>query len=552
MGQMVIQRLVRSIVPASGLLLAFGLLAWLTLAGCDMGLRSSAASDHLQCQIVNRGRLLPWGLAMGLGTLVPLSLAYGFSHRRQEPPQGVEYALKDPRLAYWAIDREGIFTCCEGQGLERFVRDQKTLIGKSICELLPHVAALADNHRRVLRGEEFCAVVEIPPAAILEVSYQPIRDAEGQILGAHGVAIDITRWKQAEKELRREHEFVENLIQDTTAIVLLLDTAGRILRCNPVLEKVTGYALHEIQDRDWLSLLVPEAEHAQLRTIAAKVLCGEEVASSVSSVMTKDGVPHRIEWNHRPLRDAQGNTLGILAIGSDVTALHEAQTRAVQAERLAAIGEMVTGLAHESGNALQRIQACLEMLALQVQDRPAALDLVYRIQIAEDHLHLLYEEVRQYAAPIVLRREPAHVGDVLQQAWTHLEPIRLGRSVAFDNHVPANYVCRIDRYALERVFRNILENALAAAADPVHIVVWGQNAVLGGQPAVELRLRDNGPGLDSEQKKRIFEPFYTTKTQSTGLGMAIAKRLVEAHDGRIAVGDAASRGAEIVVTLPKE
>jgi signal transduction histidine kinase len=191
------------------------------------------------------------------------------------------------------------------------------------------------------------------------------------------------------------------------------------------------------------------------------------------------------------------------------------------------------------------------MLALQVQAQPAALDLVYRIQIAQDHLRQLYEEVRQYAAPIVLRRDPTHVSNVLQQAWEHLEPVRAGRTIEFANHAETNYVCRIDRYAMERVFRNILENSLAAASDPVRIDVVWRDAWLGEQTAVEIRLRDNGPGLTAEQRKRIFEPFYTTKTQSTGLGMAITKRLVEAHGGQIAVGNVAC-GAEIVVTLPKE
>jgi PAS domain S-box-containing protein len=557
MGRIVIRRLVRGLPPARGLLLPFGLLAWLMLAGCAMGSRSHADSDRTPRLGAAQEYLLPWVIVAWVGSLVALSLVLTSLCRRQKraralAEEGVKHALKDTRLAYWAIDREGTLTFCEGQGLARFVPPQETLVGKSVCDLFPHVAAFAENHRRVLAGEEFSAVVEISPLAILEISYRPIRNAQGQIVGARGVVVDITQWKQAEKELRREHQFVENLIQAAPAIVMLLDPSGHILRCNPGLEKVTGYDQHELQDRDWLSTFVPEAEHAQIRAVTAKAIDSEEIVTSITTIVTKDDDQLQIEWNYRALRDAQGNVLGILAFGNDVTALHEARTRAVQAERLAAIGEMVTGLAHESGNALQRIQACLEMLALQVQDRPAALDLVYRIQIAEDHLHLLYEEVRQYAAPIVLRREPVHVSDVLQQAWEHLEPIRTGRIVEFDNHVPANYVCRVDRYAMERVFRNILENALAAAADPVHIAALWRDAALGEQPAMELRLRDNGPGLTSEQKRRIFEPFYTTKTQSTGLGMAIAKRLVEAHGGRIAVGDQVSGGAEIVVLLPKE
>jgi signal transduction histidine kinase len=105
---------------------------------------------------------------------------------------------------------------------------------------------------------------------------------------------------------------------------------------------------------------------------------------------------------------------------------------------------------------------------------------------------------------------------------------------------------------MEQVFRNVLENALAACRDPVEVTVTAAADTLDGQPALLVSVRDNGPGLNAEQRKRIFEPFYTTKTKGTGLGMAIAKRIVEAHGGRIAVGPGTGRGAEILLLLPRE
>jgi two-component system sensor kinase FixL len=231
----------------------------------------------------------------------------------------------------------------------------------------------------------------------------------------------------------------------------------------------------------------------------------------------------------------------------------EAQRRALQVERLAAIGEMLTALTHESGNALQRTQACLEMLALEVRENPAALDYVGRIQDAQDYLHHLYEEVGQFAAPIKLDREPLDLGAVLQQTWAHLQPQREARDVQLRvdlGHPPPT--CYVDPFAMEQVLRNVLENSLAACSDPVRIEVTQTESRLEARPAVQIAARDNGPGLNAEQRRRIFDPFYTTKTRGTGLGMAIAKRLVEAHGGRIAVGPGAGCGAEILITLPKE
>jgi signal transduction histidine kinase len=193
------------------------------------------------------------------------------------------------------------------------------------------------------------------------------------------------------------------------------------------------------------------------------------------------------------------------------------------------------------------------MLALEVRECPAAVDLVQRIQSAQDRLQQLYEEVRQYAAPVVLRREVCSLRDLVDEAWADLEPAWKGRAVSLETPSIRNLgVCLVDRYAIERVFRNILENSLAACADPMRIQVRCEDVRLGDRPAVRIRFRDNGSGLNAEQRQKIFEPFYTTKTQGTGLGMAISKRIVEAHGGRIAVGDSNGSGAEVLVTLPKE
>jgi C4-dicarboxylate-specific signal transduction histidine kinase len=233
--------------------------------------------------------------------------------------------------------------------------------------------------------------------------------------------------------------------------------------------------------------------------------------------------------------------------------LKHAQEQALQSARLAAIGQMMTGLAHESGNALARSQACLEMLALEVQDRPDALDLIQRIQKAQDHLRQLYEEVRGYAAPLRLEREVWDVSGVWRQAWTNLAVQRQGRDAELaEVTAGVDLHCPVDHFRLEQVFRNMFENSLAACRGPVRITIVAACAELGGRPALQIAVRDNGPGLTAEQRQRIFDPFFTTKTKGTGLGMAIAKRIIDAHGGVIAVGNGTAPGAEILITLSRD
>jgi signal transduction histidine kinase len=193
------------------------------------------------------------------------------------------------------------------------------------------------------------------------------------------------------------------------------------------------------------------------------------------------------------------------------------------------------------------------MLLLEVQDRPEAVDLVGRIQKAQDHLQQLYEEVRGYAAPLRLDRILCPVDGIWRQAWTNLAVRRQGRTASLRTDTNSvDLCCEVDSFRLEQVFRNIFENALAACQDPVEVGVSCSETVLEGQPALRLAIRDNGPGLNPEQRKRIFEPFFTTKTKGTGLGMAIAKRVVETHGGKISVGAGPGPGAEILITLPRK
>jgi two-component system sensor kinase FixL len=102
------------------------------------------------------------------------------------------------------------------------------------------------------------------------------------------------------------------------------------------------------------------------------------------------------------------------------------------------------------------------------------------------------------------------------------------------------------------VFRKILENAATATAGAVEIGATWAEVDKDGSPAVQLRVRDNGPGLTPETQEKLFHPFFTTKTRGTGLGLAIARRIIDAHNGEITVNGEVSDGTEIVITLPRQ
>src|SRR5262249_44116634 len=157
-------------------------------------------------------------------------------------------------------------------------------------------------------------------------------------------------------------------------------------------------------------------------------------------------------------------------------------------------------------NALARSQACLEMLALTVQDRPNSLALIERLQNAQDHLHHLYEDVRSYASPIKLEKSRHDLSVLWREAWAHLESARKGKHAVLREQLgETDLHSMVDSFRLGQVFRNIFDNSISACSAPIEIEIVARPVRLGQGPGLRISVRDNGPGIALEQRQRVFE-----------------------------------------------
>ena len=224
----------------------------------------------------------------------------------------------------------------------------------------------------------------------------------------------------------RSDAVFRHLVEAADCMIVILRPDYSIVYFSPFAEHLTGYSADQVKGRNYLTLLLPDCNRDAVADEFTRVIAGRPNRGLENAVLCRDSSRRWIVWNARYLPDYEDGP-AILSVGQDITFLKQAQERALQSERLAAIGQMVTGLAHESRNALQRCQACLEMLALKVRDRPEALELIARLQKAQDHLHHLYEDVRGYAAPIKLEKAPCDLRQVWRESWAHLEQARKDR-----------------------------------------------------------------------------------------------------------------------------
>jgi PAS domain S-box-containing protein len=333
--------------------------------------------------------------------------------------------------------------------------------------------------------------------------------------------------------------------------IIMLDPQGNVATWNVGAQRMFGYTSDEIIGQHFSRFMLAEDLEWDKADKEMQAVIADGRYEEENWRLRKDGCRFWASVIITALRDPDGRLVGFAKILRDLTEQKRAEEKAMQAERLAAIGQMVAGLAHESRNSLQQIQAAIEMLTRRL--KPGfEIDMVGEIQKAADRLHHLLENIRGYAAPLNLNCDVHDLAEIWTEAWKQLDPLRKGREIEFvvekgklDLH------CQVDAFTLEQLFRNILQNAVEAVNGKGCIEVRCTEADLNGRPAVRLAFRDNGPGLTPEQRRRIFDPFFTTKSRGTGLGMAIAKRIVDAHGGAIGVGNGEIVGTEIEVILPR-
>ena len=345
--------------------------------------------------------------------------------------------------------------------------------------------------------------------------------------------------------------------------IITIDERGKILSANRALQKLFGYLPSELIGKN-ISCLMPEPDRSSHDGYLAKY---QQTGKAAIIGIGRQVVGQRRGGSLIPVDLAVseiqvGNRKMYTGIVRDMTERHQvesdlraAQQRLIQSERLTAIGQMMTGLAHESRNALQRSRACLDMLELDLQSSPDQHDLVKRTRSALVELQVLYEEVRSYAAPIQLERSRQSIRELCEETWLNLREQWQTRHIDLVASCDACPPVSCDKQRICQVLRNIFENSLAVSPNGSSIFVDCRTIQRDQSLFAQISVTDQGPGLNEEQRLRMFEPFYTTKTRGTGLGMAICHRIIDSHGGRIFVGtgiesDDEKTGAVIVVELP--
>ncbi len=374
-------------------------------------------------------------------------------------------------------------------------------------------------------------------------------DNLGRLLQIRGLMLDVTGLHTYESELQRERDFSGKILSNTQSLILVADTAGLISYANRRWYEA-GFEQRELLGRPLLELAAP----GYVRPLAdalQTILRGGQVDNLELQIMRGNGHAGQFSVNLSPMRDEQGNINSIVVVMTDITDSAELRDKLVHAEKMAAVGQLVSGVAHEVNNPLTAILGFADLL-LENPDLPSTAIKDLRVILQEaQRTKQIVQNLLSFARQMPPQRNPVQLNLILRRT------IQL-RSYDFNSH-GVDIVEHLDEglpdvigdaHQLQQVFLNILNNAYDAVHEigrPARIEIMTTKA----GDAVEVSFCDNGYGISHPD--RIFDPFFTTKEvgKGTGLGLSICYGIVKEHGGEILChNNTDGQGATFIVRFP--
>lgn len=355
------------------------------------------------------------------------------------------------------------------------------------------------------------------------------------------------------KEQQDTNNLLYSILANLSSGVAVFNRQGRIIIFNRKAKEITGYSSEEasgLQYEDVFRFVNFEEDELSLLN---RQMNGEyEIEVEVQLFNRNDEkVPVFIKTS--PLFDENEEILGYIQLFDDLTKLKLMEEDVRKNRSLSEIGQMAAGIAHEIRNPLGGISGFATMLARDLKDDPDKLELVSRIQDGVKSLNKITTDVLTFNKAVTVRLTKISIKDVIVST---LELIRadLGQSgrpyQIHEDYPGSSLAVDVDIQLMQRVLINLFRNALQAVPldKTAELAVRLRFNLLENRYTIEIK--DNGCGISEEQQSKLFTPFFTTKAEGTGLGLAMVKRMIEAHKGRIELSSAEGEGALFRLILP--
>jgi PAS domain S-box-containing protein len=434
---------------------------------------------------------------------------------------------------------------------------KEDLLGKKVSEVFVDQEQRAILTREVNRqpspqGREITLRRKDGQSIVCLNTASAVRDTSGKIVRYQGALADITERRAIELRLYQQQEFARRLVDSFPDLIFVIDIDRRYTFVSPKVAEVLGYDTHEM-----IGSTFGERTHQEDRTGLLTVFndllsAKRNFASTEMRVRHKDGEWRRLRCHFSPLFDVTGKIEGVVISGRDITELKRLEEQLIQAEKLAAMGQMLAGVAHELNNPLTAILGASELL----RDR-AGIDENTKRQLEMTHRQArraarIVQNLLEFSRPASPQKKALDLNAVVDRTLQLHEHSLRRNAIQVDFHpLPGLPPTIGDANQLIQVFLNLIGNAEQAIRE---VRPSGRIQIRLGKMGTRIfaSVQDDGVGIKPEVLTKIFDPFFTTKRPGggTGLGLSICMSIVREHGGDMEVESLPAGGAAFTVFLP--
>ncbi|MBX7152940.1 PAS domain S-box protein [bacterium] len=397
----------------------------------------------------------------------------------------------------------------------------------------------------------------------VEIHSSPITIKSRKLL--YSIIHDVTERKKAADALATEKERLLVTLRSIGEGVITTDTEGHILLINPVAETITGYMQSEAEGQSVETILtiLDERTRKPLESPVARVMrTGDIVEFTGNRVLVdKDHQEKFIAHTAAPIRDESDRIIGVIIVFKDTSLQRKMENEILNARKIESIGILAGGIAHDFNNILAAIIGNLSLAKMKLPQEPKEklFDILSSAEKASLRAKDLTQQLLTFSRGGAPVRKTAHLRDLLRESAAFAST---GSNVRCDLNLPDNlWQVDIDAGQMNRVIHNLILNAQQAMpnggiihlnAENITIKAHTSDHQLGLRPGryVKISIRDQGTGIREEHLQKIFDPYFTTKSGGSGLGLATSYSIVKNHDGLIAVESKWMSGTTFYIYLP--
>lgn len=347
-------------------------------------------------------------------------------------------------------------------------------------------------------------------------------------------------------QLSSVQEYTQAILRSITAGVITLGPDGSIVTANPAAERLLGQRESDLVPRRVRAVF---ADDGGLDADVSRVLSGRlPRLVKEAKLVTREGKVLHVQVSVSRMRDASGRILGAVVTLEDISEIKALTDQLIRSDRLAAMGELTAGVAHEVRNPLGIIRASVQLIEDARGDRERIVEATSVIKQEIDRLDRVIKALLDFGRPSAPTFRAVRVSEVLDDVVLFTRRFARQAQVSISYEVPPDTPhVRADPDQMKQVFVNLISNAVQAMESRGGNIAISARADGG---FVAIRVEDDGPGIPERDLPKIFDPFYSTKDDGTGLGLTMVHRIVDEHDGYIEVASREGEGTSFTVYFP--